>query len=150
MPKRSPVPGRENIIEERALGVSGAALESVPPKSRRRFSASEKLRIIKAAEAAIASGERGALATLLRREGIYSSQLTAWRMQLGSRGAAGLVAQRPGRKPKLDAKDRQLLAVTKELARVQRKLLVAHALIDLQKKAHAILGIALPEFDEEI
>jgi hypothetical protein len=33
---------------------------------------------------------------------------------------------------------------------VQRKLLVAHALIDLQKKAHAILGIALPEFDEEI
>ena len=130
--------------------MSGASLESVPPKSRRRFSASEKLRIIKAAEAAIASGERGALATLLRKEGIYSSHLTAWRMQLGSRGAAGLVAQKPGRKPKLDAKDRQLVAVTKELARVQRKLLVAHALIDLQKKAHAILGIALPEFDEEI
>ena len=130
--------------------MSGASLESVPPKSRRRFSATEKLRIIKAAEAAIASGERGALATLLRKEGIYSSHLTAWRMQLGSRGAAGLVAQKPGRKPKLDAKDRQLLAVTKELARVQRKLLVAHAIIDLQKKAHAILGIALPEFDEEI
>ena len=130
--------------------MSGASLESVPPKSRRRFSATEKLRIIKAAEAAIASGERGALATLLRKEGIYSSHLTAWRMQLGSRGAAGLVAQKPGRKPKLDAKDRQLLAVTKELARVQRKLLVAHAIIDLQKKAHAILGIALPELDEEI
>lgn len=130
--------------------MSGASLESVPPKSRRRFSASEKLRIIKAAEAAIASGERGALAALLRKEGIYSSHLTAWRMQLGAHGAAGLVAQKPGRKPKLDAKDRQLLAMTKELARVQRKLLVAHALIDLQKKAHAILGIALPEFDEEI
>ena len=130
--------------------MSGASLESVPPKSRRRFSASEKLRIIKAAEAAIASGERGALATLLRKEGIYSSHLTAWRMQLGSRGAAGLVAQKPGRKLKLDAKDRQLLAMSKELARVQRKLLVAHALIDLQKKAHAILGIALPEFDGEI
>lgn len=40
--------------------------------------------------------------------------------------------------------------MTKALARVERKLLVAHALIDLQKKAHAILGIALPEFDEEI
>ena len=150
VPKRSPVPGRESINEERELGVSGASLESVPPKSRRRFSASEKLRVIKAAEAAIASGERGALATLLRKEGIYSSHLTAWRMQFGSRGAAGLVAQKPGRKPKLDAKDRQLVAVTKELARVQRKLLVAHALIDLQKKAHAILGIALPEFDGEI
>ena len=130
--------------------MSGASLESVPPKSRRRFSASEKLRIIKAAEAAIASGERGALAMLLRKEGIYSSHLTAWRTQLGAGGVAGLVARKPGRKPKLDAKDRQLVAVTKELARVQRKLLVAHALIDLQKKAHALLGIALPEFDGEI
>jgi transposase-like protein len=130
--------------------VKGASLESVPPKSRRRFSASAKLRIVKAAEAAVASGERGALAALLRKEGIYSSHLTAWRTQLGARGPAGLVAQKPGRKPKLDAKDKQLLAMTKELARVQRKLLVAHALIDLQKKAHAILGIALPEFDEEI
>lgn len=130
--------------------MSGAALESVPPKSRRRFSASEKLRLVKAADAALVSGERGALAALLRKEGIYSSHLAAWRRQLGTRGAAGLAAQKPGRKPKLDAKDRELLAMTKELARVQRKLLVAHALIDLQKKAHAVLGIALPEFDEEI
>ena len=130
--------------------MNGASLESVPPKSRRRFSASEKLRLVKAADAALVSGARGALAALLRKEGIYSSHLTAWRTQLGVRGVAGLAAQKPGRKPKLDAKDKQLLAVTKELARVQRKLLVAHALIDLQKKAHAILGIALPEFDGEI
>jgi len=73
VPKRSPVPGHENVIKERELGVSGASLESVPRKSRRRFSASEKLRIIKSAEASIASGERGALAALLRKEGIHSS-----------------------------------------------------------------------------
>jgi len=102
---------------------------------------------LKAAEAAVASGERGALAALLRREGIYSSHLSAWRQQFGARGAAGLVPQKPGRKPKLDAKDRELLAVSKELAKVQHKLRVAHALIDLQKKAHEILGLALPEFD---
>ena len=150
MPKRSPVPGPENLIKEGELGVSGASLESVAPRTRRRFSASERLRLVKAADAALVSGERGALATLLRKEGIYSSQMTAWRAQLSARGVAGLAAQKPGRKPKLDAKDRQLLAVTKELARVQRKLLVAHALIDLQKKAHEVLGIALPEFDEEI
>ena len=48
---------------------------------------------------------------------------------------------------KPDAKDRELLAVSKELAKVQHKLRVAHALIDLQKKAHEILGLALPEFD---
>jgi len=35
---------------------------------------------------------------------------------------------------KPDAKDRELLAVSKELAKVQHKLRVAHALIDLQKK----------------
>ena len=127
--------------------MSGASLESVPPKTRRRFSASERLRLLKAAEAAVASGERGALAALLRREGIYSSHLSAWRQQFGARGAAGLVPQKPGRKPKLDAKDRELLAVSKELAKVQHKLRVAHALIDLQKKAHEILGLALPEFD---
>lgn len=147
MPKRSPVPNREDPIVERELGVSGASLESVPPRTRRRFSASERLRLLKAAETAVASGERGALAALLRREGIYSSHLSAWRQQFGARGAAGLVPQKPGRKPKLDAKDRELLAVSKELAKVQHKLRVAHALIDLQKKAHEILGLALPEFD---
>ncbi|HEU4727602.1 MAG TPA: hypothetical protein VFT22_06930, partial [Kofleriaceae bacterium] len=46
-------------------------------KTRRQFSASEKLRLVKAAETALASGERGALEALLRQEGIYSSQLLA-------------------------------------------------------------------------
>jgi transposase-like protein len=154
MPKPSPVLGRERTPAEserkqREFGVSGAALESVPPKTRRRFPASEKLRLLNAAEAAVASGERGALEALLRKEGIYSSHLAAWRQQLGARGAAGLTPQRPGRKPKLDAKDRQLLAVTQENAELKRKLQVATALIGLQKKAHEILGLALPESDGE-
>lgn len=127
--------------------MNGASLESVP-KKRRRFSASEKQRLLTAAEAAVASGERGALEAMLRRESIYSSHLSAWRQQLGARGASGLSPQKPGRKPKLDEKDRELLAVTKELAKVKHKLRIAHALIELQKKAHEILGIALPEFDE--
>ena len=124
-------------------------MESTPPKSRRRFSASEKVRLLKAAEAALATGERGALEALLRKEGIYSSHLSAWRLQLGARGTSGLAPQKPGRKPKLDEKDRQLLALTKENAVLQRKLLIANGLISLQKKAHELLGIALPEFDEE-
>ena len=118
------------------------------PKTRRRFSPSEKLRLVKAGEAAVASGERGALEALLRQEGIYSSHLSAWRQQLGARGTAGLEAQTPGRKPKRDEKDRQLAAATKEVAVLQRKLLVANALIALQKKAHEVLGLALPEPDE--
>ena len=103
MPKPSAVSGpeesnREGDREHREPGVHGAALEVVPPKKRKKYSASEKLRIVKAAEAAVASGERGALEAMLRREGIYSSHLSAWRERLAARGAAGLAAQKPGRK----------------------------------------------------
>jgi len=124
--------------------VNSASQESVPSKARRQFTASEKLRLVKAAEAALASGERGALEALLRKEGIYSSQLSAWRTQLGANGQAGLTSRTPGRKPKLSAKDRELVAVTKQNEVLQRKLRIANALIALQKKAHELLGLTLP------
>jgi transposase len=143
------LPTRSHPSKEHDRGVSGASLESVAPKKRRNFVASERLRLLKAADAAVASGERGALQALLRKEGIYSSHLTKWRQQLGARAVEGLTAQKPGRKPKLDDKDRQLLALTKRNTVLERKLLIANALIGLQKKAHEILGIALPESDEE-
>lgn len=129
--------------------MNGASVESIAPKKRRQFSAAEKLRLVKAAESALASGERGALEALLRKEGIYSSHLSTWRKQLGAHGAAGLEARKPGRKPKHDHKDRALLEAQKEIAALKRKLEVASALIELQKKAHVVLGLALPELDEE-
>lgn len=116
---------------------------------RRQFTASEKLRLVNAADTALASGERGALEALLRKEAIYSSQLSAWRQQLGTGGEAGLTPRKPGRKPKLDARDRELLAVTKQNETLQRKLRVAEALITLQKKAHELLGLTLPEPEEK-
>lgn len=124
-------------------------METTPKKGRRRFSASEKQRLLAAAEAAIRSGVRGALETLLRKEGIYSSHLSSWRQQLGARGTEGLAPQKPGRKPKLDEKDRRLLAAAKENAALKHKLRVANAVIELQKKAHEVLGITLPMLDEE-
>jgi hypothetical protein len=61
----------------------------------------------------------------------------------------GLAPGKPGRKAKLDAKDIQLQNAFKENRRLARKLDIANLVIDLQKKkAHAILGIALPEHDE--
>ncbi len=121
----------------------------MPSKARRQFTASEKLRLVKAAEVALASGERGALEAMLREEGIYSSQLAAWRLQFGARGEAGLASRKPGRKPKLSATDRELLAVTKKNETLERKLRIANALIALQKKAHELLGLALPDPEEE-
>lgn len=130
--------------------MSGAAVESIPPRVRRSFSASEKLRIVRAADACLASGERGAVEALLRREGIYSSLLSAWRVQLGAHGAKGLEARKPGRKPKLDAKDLRIAAQEKRIAQLERRMYIADALIELQKKAHILLGIALPESDASI
>lgn len=134
----------------RKPAASGALLESVPGRRRRRvFTAPQKLRILQAADAALASGERGALEALLRKQGIYSSLLSSWRAQLEAQGAAGLAARKPGRKPKLTETERHLAALTKRNEVLERKLHIANALIALQKKAYAILDIALPESDEE-
>lgn len=122
-----------------------APLEVAPRKSRRRFTATQKLRLLKAADAAVASGERGALEAFLRKEGLYSSHLAGWRATMAARGAEGLATQKPGRKPKLDSTERELLAAKKENARLKHKLAIANAVIDLQKKAHQVLGLALPD-----
>lgn len=147
MPKRTPSSSPPEAKSSRD-DVSGARVETVVRKSRRQFSASEKLRIVKAADAALASGKRGAVAALLRKEGIYSSHLFTWRQQLASHGSEGLKAKKPGRKPKLDAKDRELASLQKKNAELERKLRIANSVIDLQKKAHEVLGLALPETGE--
>ena len=145
---RDDVPASEK--RQRALGASGAAVETRPRRTRRVFSAAEKLRIVKKADACLASGERGALEAMLREEGIYSSLLSTWRAQLNARGAGGLEPRKVGRKPKLDANERRNAALLKRNAVLERKLHIAEAIIALQKKAHEILGIALPVIDEEI
>ncbi len=151
VPKPFPISGHETSPEstekERALGVSGAAVETLPLRKRRSFTAAEKLRIVKEADGCLARGERGGVEALLRREGIYSSLLSGWRTQIGMHLASGLASRKPGRKPKLDAKDRLLAEQAKRIAQLERRLYIADAVIDLQKKAHAILGIALPESD---
>ena len=139
----------ESERRESALGASGAAVETTPRRTRRVFSAAEKLRIVKRADACLASGERGALEGMLREEGIYSSLLSTWRGQLSAAGASRLEPRKAGRKPKLDAKDRRYAELLKRNAVLERKLHVADAIIALQKKAHEILGIALPESDGE-
>ena len=119
----------------------GASVETVPKRGRRRsYSAAEKLRIVRQAAACT---KRGDVEALLRREGIYSSHLTAWRKQLALHGSEALAGRKPGRKPKLDAKDRRIAELEQRAARLEAKLSLAEKLIDLQKKVSAILGINL-------
>src|SRR5450759_3485148 len=62
---------------------------------RRQFSSSERRRILAAADRCSKTGEIGAL---LRREGIYSSQLATWRKQREATERAGLEPKKRGRK----------------------------------------------------
>lgn len=114
-------------------------------RQRRRFSAEEKERILKDADACT---ERGELGELLRREGIYSSHLTNWRAQRDQQGRAGLEPKRPGRKPSKDANERRIEKLQRDNARLEKELRISRGLIDLQIKAHEILGIALPRVED--
>lgn len=109
---------------------------------RRKFSATFKQRIVKEAERYKESRELGAF---LRREGVYSSQLTQWRKQLVEGGLAAL-SQNRGRKPKevnpLDKKVRELEVKNRKL---QKQLAQAEAIIDIQKKVAAILNLGNDE-----
>ena len=149
MPKPIVISTPESERHESAIGVIGASVETVVKRPRRTFSVAERLRIVKKAEACVASGERGALEAMLRAEGIYSSLFYTWRAQFRAGAAAGLQSRKPGRTPKLGARERVHLELEKRNAELERKLHVATAIIELQKKAHELLGLALPASDGE-
>ncbi|WP_437776689.1 hypothetical protein [Sorangium sp. So ce1097] len=94
---------------------SGVAVETVPKPGKRRRSSAEGLRIVREAAACT---HRGDIEPLLRREGIYSSLLTAWHKQLALHGSEALAGRKPGRKPKQDAKDRRIAELEKRSARL--------------------------------
>lgn len=104
-------------------------------RTYRYFSAADKQRILAEADTC----ERGELGALLRREGIYSSQLQAWRKQLACAGESGLVNAAAGRKPSKDVKDREIDALQREKTKLEQRLHVAESLLDLQKKAFSLL-----------
>ena len=133
--------------QPRAPDGSEAPLETIGKRRRRVFSAADKLRIVKEADRCLASDERGSLGKMLRKEGLYSSLLSTWRTQLGDYGISGLAAKKVGRKPKLSEAERRIVELTKRNAQLEKKLHIANVLIGLQKKAHELLGIALPESD---
>jgi transposase len=115
-------------------------------RHRRNFTPEYKTRILHEIDAFT---ERGQIGELLRREGLYSSQISDWREQLVQGGHDGLQAKRPGPKPSKDAKDRVIEEQTKRIAKLEKELRISKALIELQEKAHEILGIALPRIDDE-
>jgi transposase-like protein len=115
-------------------------------RRRRRFSKEEKLRIVREADAC---AKRGGVAALLRREGLYSSHLTSWRQQLRDHGEEGLAPKPVGRKPTRDDRDRAIEKLERRTAKLEKELLIARKVIELQVKAHEVLGVALPRIEDD-
>lgn len=108
--------------------------EVVARPKRRRFSANYKRSILEEADRCTEAGDIGAL---LRREGLYSSNLTTWRRQ---RQLGELEGAKPGRKPTSD-EAKQLRQLQRENERLKRKLEQAELVIEVQKKLSQLLGL---------
>ena len=118
-----------------------AETEVVAKARRRRFTAAEKLRVMEAAERCTKPGE---LSALLRREGLYSSHLAAWRAARRRGELAGLTPRPRGPKARpVDPRDRRLAEQAREITRLQARLERAEGLIEVQKKVSQLLGIPL-------
>ena len=120
---------------------------SMPPdpevpekKPRRRFTAGYKLRILKEYEACTLPGEIGAL---LRREGLYYSNINTWLRQRDEGVLHGLSPRKRGRKPKkVNPLAREVARLERENKKLAEKLQQAETIIDVQKKISEILGIS--------
>ena len=115
--------------------------EVVAKAVRRRFTAAEKLRVLREANGCTKPGE---LSALLRREGLYSSHLSAWREARRRGELAGLTPRARGPKAKpVDPRDRKIAELERETRRLQARLERAEGLIEVQKKVSQLLGIPL-------
>jgi transposase-like protein len=113
---------------------------------RRRFTAEYKQKVLREADNCRQSGEIGAL---LRREGLYWSNLTHWRRQRESGELAGLTAKRrgPQRREKNPLAER-VQELERDNLQLKRRAQRAEGIVELQKKVSEILGIELQKSAE--
>ena len=144
----------ERSDPSRSGGAANSRRAAIPPApdpevvakaQRRKFTAEYKLGIVEEADRVT---DPGAIGTLLRREGLYSSHLVEWR-RLRDAGALGALSKKRGRKPTRNPLAEENGKLKAELARVNQKLQQAEIIIDVQKQVSALLGIALPEAGRE-
>ena len=118
-------------MEDLAIRKTDAEIgtEVVGVARRRAFSDSYKRRILDEVDRA----EQGEIGLILRREGLYSSQLAVWR-----KWRSGVTSKKKtGKEAELVLENKRL---EKENAKLKLKLRKAEAMLDLQKKAHEIMG----------
>ena len=145
-----PREGTASAVREAARSSAPSVASASPERPKRRtFSAEYKRRIVREADAALASGQEGAVGELLRREGLYSSHLTEWRRQRDVGELAGLTPQKRGRKGSRNALADENERLRRQVARLESDLKKAETVIDVQKKLASLLGEELPTPTEE-
>jgi len=102
---------------------------------RRRFGAEYKLRILREADACKQPGEIGAL---LRREGLFSSQLVTWRRERDRVARSGMSARKRG--PKARVVDPKIKQLERENAKLRRRLERVELMLEIQKKPQRCWG----------
>ena len=116
-------------------------VEVVAKAERRRFTAEYKQKVLREADHCQQPGEIGGL---LRREGLYWSNLANWRKQRERGELAGLSTKKRG--PKGREKN-PLAERVRELewdnTRLKRRAERAEGIVELQKKVSEIFGIEL-------
>lgn len=124
-------------MDGRTTVVTEEVQVAAKPK-RRTYTAEYKRRILKEADACTTPGAVGAL---LRREGLYSSHLVVWRRARKRGELAALTQKKRGRKPTpVDARDRKIAELERQLAAMTGRAKRAEALVDAQKNLATLLG----------
>ena len=104
---------------------------------RRKFSVEYKARIAREADACTEPGQIGAL---LRREGLYSSQLANWRRLYQEGALKALKDDKRGRKRTKNPLEDKVESLKKRNARLEKRLAQMEAIIDMQKNSQLCWG----------
>ena len=129
----------EGAVGDRKRPASGSEAtlpdpELVERSRRRTFTAKYKLGVLREADACTKPGEIGAL---LRREGLYTSHLSAWRKQR-DRGTLDALSKPRGR-PKGDGRDAEIKRLRRRAERAEAELAKARKVIEVQGNVSALL-----------
>jgi len=148
--KKPPALTQGSASEIRKASTAAARLDDKPRGTAIRVYTPEfKLRILKELEQLAASGEHGVVGAFLRREGLQWSTVHRWRKIRDERETAALSPKKRGRKSIRDASSAEVERLQKQVAKLEQSLRKAEIIIDVQKKLSALLGVALPDPDEE-
>ena len=103
--------------------------------ARQSYPAAYKLKILAELDAADSKSQRG---EIMRREGLYSSLVSAWRDQRDKGALESMKGRKPG--PKADPVRAENARLREKVAELEDRLETAEKLIDAKGKVSALLS----------